>query len=562
MIEKLNGSGSDSFNQTFDYDRYGNRTINAAATFNAPEPQFDNSQMAATNRLYSPYENFSDTCPAPAETTRWMCYDLAGNLIRDKHVTNAAWMTYDAENKMLRHNFNDVQNDTIIYTYDADGKRKESYSDAVGSTRYIHGLGGELLYEVLGSRGKTEYGYRSGELLITTSVGKPGQSDVKWLITDHLGTPRIVADQTGNLSAVKRHDYLPFGEEIGSTIGGRNTTQGYAAPQSDGVRQQFTGYERDSATGLDFAQARYMGSSLGRFTSPDPLMASASRGDPQSFNRYTYVRNSPLVMVDPTGLFGDYYDHSGNFINSDGMKDGMVYFATYSGTFGGHAYVYTDSIDETTIEEVNKARSFFSSAMPGSESEALQTLGTEVISGIDDAGTGMIRGAENLTLRTMISLASIGPNGPVPAAIGLSVSGADPVPYDNARQASYGSATEVGLAGGSILAGNVFGGASSLPSVVPKGPVSTTGSYLHTFESGNFYAGKGPISRMNRTGSSLSRTYNDPLVSSEFFPASSNRAAFINEHRLMMQNGGPVRVNEAKNTYNLIFSPGRKLGGF
>ena len=54
VTEKRNGTGSYSFNQTFDYERYGNRMINAAATFDAPEPQFDAGQMAAANPLYSP----------------------------------------------------------------------------------------------------------------------------------------------------------------------------------------------------------------------------------------------------------------------------------------------------------------------------------------------------------------------------------------------------------------------------------------------------------------------------------------------------------------------------
>jgi hypothetical protein len=43
-------------------------------------------------------------------------------------------------------------------------------------------------------------------------------------------------------------------------------------------------------------------STQGRFTSPDPLLASAKFSDPQSWNRYTYCRNNPLVNVDPLGL--------------------------------------------------------------------------------------------------------------------------------------------------------------------------------------------------------------------------------------------------------------------
>jgi len=63
-------------------------------------------------------------------------------------------------------------------------------------------------------------------------------------------------------------------------------------------------YERDSETGLDFAQARYFSNVQGRFTSVDPLMASAKTGDPQTWNRFVFVLNNPLRYVDPDGMQG------------------------------------------------------------------------------------------------------------------------------------------------------------------------------------------------------------------------------------------------------------------
>jgi RHS repeat-associated protein len=82
-------------------------------------------------------------------------------------------------------------------------------------------------------------------------------------------------------------------------IGLRSSTPGYT---DEGLRQQFTGYERDDETGLDYAQARYYSNIAGRFTSPDPLLSSASSKEPQSWNRYSYVGNRPTVLRDPSGL--------------------------------------------------------------------------------------------------------------------------------------------------------------------------------------------------------------------------------------------------------------------
>lgn len=68
------------------------------------------------------------------------------------------------------------------------------------------------------------------------------------------------------------------------------------------MRKQFTGYERDNETELDFAEARYYYNHHGRFTAVDPLLASGKSADPQTFNRYAYTMNRPLSLVDKTGL--------------------------------------------------------------------------------------------------------------------------------------------------------------------------------------------------------------------------------------------------------------------
>lgn len=69
----------------------------------------------------------------------------------------------------------------------------------------------------------------------------------------------------------------------------------------DTVRKQFTGYERDPETDLDFAQARMYSYSLGRFSSPDDFINDTNPLRPQSWNLYAYVRNNPLRLVDPSG---------------------------------------------------------------------------------------------------------------------------------------------------------------------------------------------------------------------------------------------------------------------
>jgi Ig-like domain from next to BRCA1 gene len=87
---------------------------------------------------------------------------------------------------------------------------------------------------------------------VAVTVSAPASQGVHWLVTDQLGTPRIILEESGSLAAVSRHDYLPFGEELLAGAGGRTTAQGYTG--SDNVRQKFTSKERDVETGLDYFQ--------------------------------------------------------------------------------------------------------------------------------------------------------------------------------------------------------------------------------------------------------------------------------------------------------------------
>lgn len=115
---------------------------------------------------------------------------------------------------------------------------------------------------------------------------------------------------------MKRHDYLPFGEELHSQQGLRSVALGYSS--GDGVRQQFTLKERDVETGLDYFLARYHSSPQGRFTSIDPYNIVLERqnatdaknaqsqfttylSNPQRWARYTYALNNPLLYTDPDG---------------------------------------------------------------------------------------------------------------------------------------------------------------------------------------------------------------------------------------------------------------------
>jgi RHS repeat-associated protein len=223
--------------------------------------------------------------------------------------TNQNWDTIDFGLHCSNHA------DNAIYVYESGNERGTFGAYAADDKLRVSIVGGVVKYSRNGTVFYTStlnptYPlrvdaalYENGATLINGIVSgnlssSGGSANIQWLVPDQLGTPRMVVDSTGSLAGIKRHDYLPFGEELFAGQGGRTLQQGYAA---DGIRQKFTQKERDNETGLDYFLARYYSSTEGRFMSPD--LFAGKRGNPQTLNRYSYVKNNPLKYIDPAGYF-------------------------------------------------------------------------------------------------------------------------------------------------------------------------------------------------------------------------------------------------------------------
>jgi RHS repeat-associated protein len=111
-----------------------------------------------------------------------------------------------------------------------------------------------------------------------------------WLHLDHLGSGRKMTDISGTM--VYRAEFDPYGKLLYE----------WSSPTNLNTKK-FTGYERDAATNLDYAQARMYSSDWGRFISPDPGGLSVARlNSPKTLNQYSYVWGDPVNMNDPSGL--------------------------------------------------------------------------------------------------------------------------------------------------------------------------------------------------------------------------------------------------------------------
>ena len=132
----------------------------------------------------------------------------------------------------------------------------------------------------------------------------------------------------------------------------------------DNTRHKFTGsYERDLETNLDYAQARYYAAAHGRFTSPDPFWKDSDIVDPQSWNKYAYVRNNPLRYVDPTG------EKATVKIQTDeDKKTGTI-------TITASIAIYSQGNSNFTQEQLNQAKAAIESSIEGAWSGTFEQDG-------------------------------------------------------------------------------------------------------------------------------------------------------------------------------------------
>ena len=108
-------------------------------------------------------------------------------------------------------------------------------------------------------------------------------AEVHYLHGDYLGNTSLTTNAQGNVIHEAR--YLPFGEPRWQS--------------GQGVTDFTFTAQRDDNFGLMDYNARYYSSRLGRFVSPDSIVPDG--GNPQAWNRYSYVENNPTKYVDSSG---------------------------------------------------------------------------------------------------------------------------------------------------------------------------------------------------------------------------------------------------------------------
>jgi RHS repeat-associated protein len=203
---------------------------------------------------------------------------------------------------------------TVNFIYDGDGVRSKKIVQGKNTTYYLG-----KHFEITDNGVTTKYVFAGAIRLAMIKV-----TDVYYFHKDRLGSTTAVTDNNGEL--IERIEYFPSG------------IQSYHAGDSV-VKYLFTDQEYDNETGLYNYNARLYDPVLGRFITPDTIVQNPF--DPQMLNRYTYVRNNPLMYIDPSGHFlefiigGIIFGAISSGIQSDWDLEATLVGAFIGGVSGG-----------------------------------------------------------------------------------------------------------------------------------------------------------------------------------------------------------------------------------
>jgi RHS repeat-associated protein len=246
--------------EQYQYDANGNRTL-ATSTERG---------VTGTTASY----NLGDQLQSQGNTS--YTYDGNGRLSQKTTGTEVTTYDYDSQGRLKQVQTPDH---TIHYRHNALGNRVAKLKDGQVIERYLWQDKTTLLatYDGAGNL-KQRFNYTLGHA--PTSFTENGTT--YYLLTDQLGSPRVITDSAGHV--VKAIEYDAYGNVISDSNPSITLPFGFA------------GGLKDSDTGLIRFGYRDYDSTTGRWTARDPI--GFAGGDT---NLYGYVSNDPVNFVDPTG---------------------------------------------------------------------------------------------------------------------------------------------------------------------------------------------------------------------------------------------------------------------
>lgn len=327
----VNSSGAGLVAQSYGYDSIGNITSRSdmgSYTYGAGAGPHAVTQIAL-----------------PAGGTRQYIYDENGNLTQE--------VQRDAGNNVIASkgrtesytSFNmPVQlaspSASLTFVYGPEHQRIKQIAPGA-TTIYMHpdnegGLGYEKDIKADGTIEHKNFITASGNVVaLVKQVGTSNAvTSTLYFHRDNLGSSTAMTNEAGMV--VERFAYEPFGK--------RRTPAGALDPNGAIVGattdRGFTNHEYLDELDLIHMNGRVYDPALGRFLSADPGVPYPT--NTQSYNRYSYTRNNPLIAIDPSG-FADLVDTEMQTVYVTGYRP-MPVIAPVAVPQGGAVWIYGGAI--------------------------------------------------------------------------------------------------------------------------------------------------------------------------------------------------------------------------
>jgi RHS repeat-associated protein len=334
-------AGSTIWSQTYSYDQWGNGSCSGTGLCPSLTYNSQHNNRLATIGNYS----FS--------------YDAAGNLTYDPSNLSAHTYQWDAEGRVASVD----SGSTWSFTYNALGHRVQWASPSGGELHLFdpegNWLGNANSYTLV----------RFGERPLALYEG----SQTYFNHVNALGSTSMFTNQTGG----PQEDMLfyPWGDV-------------WKSQGTGGYNFAYLPY-RDLSTTTDITTARFISPNFGRWLSPDPLGGQLI--DPQTLNKYAYVRNNPTTLTDPLGLYvcaDDPLCKSKQDVAFENARQADLLSKNADVVRGAQSYG-----DPTKDNGVNV--SFADLSRKGEGGETLSTLGTDA--------SGSLRANSNVVINSNLS---------------------------------------------------------------------------------------------------------------------------------------------------------------
>ena len=224
-------------------------------------------------------------------------YDLNGNMT-SRAGSTISWFS---NNYPATISASDATGgEEVQFVYGPDRQRWGQIYTGPSGTETTYYIGGLIdLVFTGGVANYRQYIYAGREPVAVYSRTAAGVNAMSYMLEDHQSGLSAITSNAG--ASDIGESFTAFGQR-------RNPTTWSGAPATADLNT-IAGLSRQGYTfqtwlgqsmGLNHMNGRVEDAILGRFLSPDPHIPDPSNA--QSYNRYSYVNNNPLTLVDPSGF--------------------------------------------------------------------------------------------------------------------------------------------------------------------------------------------------------------------------------------------------------------------